>query len=872
MLRSRTVSSAIRNESLFRRGSPGAHRETSRSSRRAVRRMRPAALLSCLAALAVASSGVLAGSLPAGATASGQLVRYPYLTDLTASSVQVTFDTTVKITSANGAVRWGTPSGSTGCTLTGSSASGSGHNTVNAPITVAGVTEYQTSITATGLSSGTSYCYRVYTGGSSSTDLLGTDAAPRFSTMSSSTSLTFDVFGDWGDNTISGGSGQANLDALIAASGAKFAVSTGDIAYPDGTQTNYGNLVATGSRTSEIFGPSFWKAPGAKIPLFSTTGNHGRSSTYLQNWKEPATVAASNGVYAMQTYSGIDGTVSTSYPSNWYAFSTAGARFYLLTADWADNNNGTAANQYQVDRDYHWQTSSAEYQWLKADLAAHPGGLKFAFFHFPLRSDDATEPSDSYLQNDPNNPKSTSTLEGLLANNGVNLAFNGHAHIYQRNVAPPGAVTSYVTGGGGGVPVPVDKSNCSPTDAYAIGWASTSGNGSKCGAAPVPSSIGQVYHFLKVTISGSTVTVTPTNSTGATFDPMTYNFAADHTAPAAPSKLLAVQSGTSVALSWAASSSSDVSAQDVYRNGSYLGTVPAGVLNYTDTAPVAGASYTVRAHDLAGNQSGDSAPASVGSGTDTTPPSTPTGVTATATGPTSIKVAWNASTDNVGVTSYRIYRGGSLLTTVAASALSYVDNSVSPSTLYSYTVQALDAAGNSSGQSAAASATTPASGGGGNTSVFHATDDATIDSTNPTSNMGSTTRLSADGSPVQDFLTRFSVSAPAGCTFSHVVLQLTVGTSVNNNSVAGGSFYRAASSAWTEGSVTWSNAPATVGGALATLGAVSLGETVTIDVSSVVTGNGSYAFRASTTSGDAAAYFSRQGSSTQDPQLSVTCT
>jgi len=830
----------------------------------------PLSATGCLAALLAVLAGLLAGSGAAGAAASSTLVRYPYLTDLTSSSVQVTFDTKTKITSANGAVRWGTPSGSTGCTLSGSSASLT-TNSVNAPITVAGVTEYQNSITMSGLAAGTSYCYRVYTGGSKPVDLLGTDPAPRFSTMSSSTSLTFDVFGDWGDTGITGGSGQANVDSLIASSGAKFAVSTGDIAYPNGSQTNYGNLIATGSATSEVFGPNFWTVAGDQIPLFSTTGNHGRSNTYLQNWRQPTTVAASNGVYAMQTYSGIDNTTPTSYPSNWYAFSTAGARFYVITADWGDSNNGTAANPYQVDRDYHWQTTSPEYQWLKADLAAHPGGLKFAFFHFPLRSDDATEPSDTYLQNDPNNPKSISTLEGLLANNGVNLAFNGHAHIYQRNVAPPGGVTSYVTGGGGAMLVPVNKANCSPTTAYAIGWGYTNGTGSKCGAAPVPDSVAQVYHFLKVTINGRSVTVTPINSAGTAFDSMTYNFATDSTAPAAPTALLAVPLGTGVGLSWLPSSSGDVSAQDVYRNGTYLATVPADVLNYTDTSPVAGASYTVRAHDLAGNQSANSAPASVGSGIDTTAPSTPADLTATATGPTSIKLAWSASTDNVGVTGYRISRGGSLLTTVAASALSYVDNSVSPATSYSYTVQAVDAAGNVSGQSAAASATTSADVSRGTVLVFHATDDATIDSTNPTANAGTSSRLTADGSPVEDFLAKVAVDAPAGCTFSKVTLQLTVGTGTNNNSVSGGTFYLADSNLWTENSVTWANAPGTGGSPLATLGAVSLGETVSVDVTAAVTGNGSWSFRVKNSSGDAAAYFSRQASTSQDPRLVVTC-
>lgn len=820
--------------------------------------------------------GLLASPIGAGATASSSVVRYPYLTDLTTSSVQVTFDTTTKITSASGAVRWGTPSGTTGCTLTGSSAS-STNNSVNAPITVNGVVEYQTSIRVTGLTAGTSYCYRIYTGGSAPVDLLNTDTAPRFSTMSTSaTSYTFDVLGDWGDNfSVANGLNQQHVDALLASSGAQFAVSTGDIAYQTGTQTQYGNLVATGSAVSEVFGANYWKSVGDSIPLFSTTGNHGRSTTFLQNWKQAATVAASGGKYLMETYSGIDGTTSASYPSVWYAFNEGNARFYIINADWNDNNLGTAAGgAYQVDRDYHWQTSSPEYQWLKADLASHPATLKFAFFHYPLRADSATESSDTYLQNDPNNPTSISNLEGLLANNGVNLAFNGHAHLYQRNVAPPGGVTSYVTGGGGGKVSPV--SGCSPTDAYAVGWSYTSAAGSACGSAPTPTSDAQVYHYLKVSVSGTSVTVTPTDSTGHTFDVMTYNFKADSTAPAAPTGLLASAVGSTVKLSWTASTSTDVSAQDVYRNGLWLGTVPVGQLSLIDSGPIAGASYTVRAHDLAGNQSPNSAPASVGSGSDTSPPTVPTGVTATATSATSIRVDWTSSTDNVGVTGYQIFRDGSStpLTTVAGSVTSYVDNSVLAQSTHSYTVQATDAAGNLSGKSSPpASATTPSGGGGGGQVSFAPTDDVTLDSTAPTALANPTaTRLSADGSPINDVIVQFTVQGlPAGCTFSTVTLQLTIGTSVNNNSTHGGDFYGTTNAAWSQSNVSWNTSPQSVGSAVASLGTVALGETVTVDVTSLVTSSGQVTIRIKNTSGDAAQYYSKEGSATLGPKLTVTC-
>jgi hypothetical protein len=83
-------------------------------------------------------------------------------------------------------------------------------------------------------------------------------------------------------------------------------------------------------------------------------------------------------------------------------------------------------------------------------------------------------------------------------------------------------VRSYVTGGGGAVAEPV--SLCHGPGAYAIGWSYTSGTGTACGSAPKPTSDAQVYSFIKVTVAGSAVTVTPINALGHTFDVHTYNF------------------------------------------------------------------------------------------------------------------------------------------------------------------------------------------------------------------------------------------------------------------------------------------------------------------------------------------------------------
>jgi hypothetical protein len=84
-------------------------------------------------------------------------------------------------------------------------------------------------------------------------------------------SFSFVVIGDWGYVPNSGTNPyQADLMSLIANSGARFVVTTGDNAYPDGNQKNYGDLVQTGPGISAVFGPSFWKVPGKSLPIFPT--------------------------------------------------------------------------------------------------------------------------------------------------------------------------------------------------------------------------------------------------------------------------------------------------------------------------------------------------------------------------------------------------------------------------------------------------------------------------------------------------------------------------------------------------------------------------------------------------------------------------
>jgi chitodextrinase len=91
---------------------------------------------------------------------------------------------------------------------------------------------------------------------------------------------------------------------------------------------------------------------------------------------------------------------------------------------------------------------------------------------------------------------------------------------------------------------------------------------------------------------------------------------------------------------------------------------------------------------------------------DTTAPTAPANLRTTAVAANSVALAWDAATDNVGVTGYTVFRNGILVAGV--SGTSYTDTSVAAGTAYSYTVQAFDAATNTSAASTALAVTTPA--------------------------------------------------------------------------------------------------------------------------------------------------------------------
>jgi chitodextrinase len=94
---------------------------------------------------------------------------------------------------------------------------------------------------------------------------------------------------------------------------------------------------------------------------------------------------------------------------------------------------------------------------------------------------------------------------------------------------------------------------------------------------------------------------------------------------------------------------------------------------------------------------------------DRTPPTTPTNLRITATTETSVSLAWNASTDNSGNFLYRVSESGMNNQTVAVpqTQTTLTFSRLWPERTYTYTVYAVDAAGNRSGNSNTVSYTTP---------------------------------------------------------------------------------------------------------------------------------------------------------------------
>jgi chitodextrinase len=344
------------------------------------------------------------------------------------------------------------------------------------------------------------------------------------------------------------------------------------------------------------------------------------------------------------------------------------------------------------------------------------------------------------------------------------------------------------------------------------------------------------------------------------------NTAGDTQPPTAPTNLSATApSPLRVDLTWTASTDNvGVTRYRVYRNGTQIATPTTASYSDTTVQPTTAYAYHVIAEDAAANSSSASNTANITTPADTSPPTSPTGLVATAADPNRVDLTWNGSSDDIGVDRYRIHRNG---TQIATSIMpSYSDTTAQPNTSYSYSVDAVDAAGNISAPSNTANVTTPGVPPPAQTQTFTPVADTTLRADLPSNNFGSQTVVGIDSSPVTDLLLKFNVTGLAGRSVQSAKLRLYC----FDPGGAGGAFKRVANSSWSESTVNWSNAPAADAATLGSIGATVAGTWYEVDVTSAVTGDGLVSLRASGSSPNGTDYHSKEGPAGLAPQLVVT--
>jgi hypothetical protein len=145
--------------------------------------------------------------------------------------------------------------------------------------------------------------------------------------------------------------------------------------------------------------------------------------------------------------------------------------------------------------------------------------------------------------------------------------------------------------------------------------------------------------------------------------------------------------------------------------------------------------------------------------------------------------------------------------------------------------------------------------------------DTYVQSTTASTNYGTSSQLVVDNSPVRQTFLKFTVS---GLTEAVTSAKLRIRTiSGNNGSSNGGTFKAMTNTTWSETGTTWNNKPAIDGPTLGTLGSVAKDTWYEIDVTSYVTGNGTFSIGATSTNADGAYYDSRE-SGADAPQLVIT--
>ena len=488
-------------------------------------------------------------------------------------------------------------------------------------------------VTLSGLTAGTTYSYAVVSGSASTSATFNTAA-------SAGTTFSFAAIGDFGG----GSPGESQNAANIAAAGTSFIQTLGDNIYP---------------------------SSGLPDPDFATT-----YSDFDARFFKPFSAAVKS-----QSFFPANG--NKEYYSDgefWAAFPMLGSNHSWYSYDWGD------AHILVIDSEQPFSPGTGQYNFIQADLAAHQSATWriVAIQRPPYSSSSANASSKPVLQ----------YLVPLFEQHKVALVLTGNSHNYERSypllggsVALSGGVTYVVSGAGG-----------NGFNTFTI-------------AQPAWSAFREAsyYEYAKVTVSPTSLKVDAIRAdTNSVFDSTTITaLVPDATPPTAPSGLSAdATSSSQVDLSWNASSDNvGVTGYEIWRGPAggtltKIATTSGTGTSYSDTTVAASISYDyqVKAFDAAGNISGLSNTATVTTpaAPETQPPTTPSNLHVTGTAQTSISLAWDASTDNVGVAGYNIYVNNTRVDSTTNTT--YTANGLTCGTTYNVAVEAYDAAGNTSTQ------------------------------------------------------------------------------------------------------------------------------------------------------------------------------
>ncbi len=503
-----------------------------------------------------------------------------------------------------------------------------------------------------------------------------------------------------------GDSGKANGDARAVRDAYKnFTGETatdmwlmlGDNAYDDGTDSEY--QAAVFDTYPEIL---------RQASVWPTLGNHDGHSASSASQSGPY-----YDIFTLPKNAEAGGLASGT--EAYYSFDRSNIHFIVL-------------DSYDTNR----SVNGSMLTWLENDLATSQQDWLIAFWHHP-----------PYTKGSHNSDTDGSLIDmrenalPLLESYGVDLVLSGHSHSYERSFLIDqhyGSSSTFnssmqVDSGSGreddtGAYVKSAAGAINQGAVYAVAGSSSKTSGGSLDHPAMFVSLNELGSMV-LDFDGLRLDALFLDDAGSVRDYFTLRIDSgvvpDTQAPSSPANLRAIAvTSDSISLQWdLATDNVGVTAYRVSRNEQMIATGGTTSLNDSGLQSATSYDYSVQALDAAGNES---AAATINVVTnappaDTAAPSVLANLRAITKTSDSISLQWEAATDNVGVTGYRVSRDGQLLVTI--NGLGFIDSGLQAGTTYVYSISAIDAAGNISEETSisamtnAAVAATNNSGGSG---------------------------------------------------------------------------------------------------------------------------------------------------------------